>query len=88
MPLVGAVTKYTRRDFGRDLEMQLLTHPQTLRLSQWAYRVYLDHVHNLEPGLKDTIMAVVLMEEGPEFAVSKAELRCLAERLQAQSGDG
>lgn len=75
---------YTTADFGRDLEAHLLARPDILHLSRWAYRVYLDNVHHLGPRVKEAIMTVVRMQEGPEFAMSKADLRELAERLQAE----
>jgi hypothetical protein len=77
---------YTKRDFGHELEVQLLREVDVLALSHWAYRVYLDNVHDLEPGVEEAIMAVVVMEEGPEFRLSRDELRGMAEAWQADVG--
>jgi len=79
---------YTRRDFGAALETAVLREVNLVALSKWAYRIFLDNVHDLEPGARDAIMRVVVIEEGPEFQMSRDELLEMAVALQGDPGTG
>jgi hypothetical protein len=74
---------YTARDFARELLVELQKGYDVVRLSRWAMATYLKHSHEIEPELKREIMAVVVMEEGPEFEMTEQELREFTERLMA-----
>jgi hypothetical protein len=66
---------YTLRQFGSELLAELDRGYEVVRLARWAYSRYLAHSRNLEEGLREKIMQVVVMEEGPEFEMSETELR-------------
>jgi hypothetical protein len=72
---------YTKRDFGTDLRIEMQKGFDVDRLSQWAYVTYLDHASELECGLYDKIMDVVVMQEGDEFHLTEEQLRALADSL-------
>jgi hypothetical protein len=74
---------YTAADFARELLAELQQGYDLVRLSRWAMATYLNRSSGMEPGLKAEIMAVVAMEEGPEFELTEQELRGIAERLMA-----
>ena len=74
---------YSSGDFARELLGELQKGYDVVRLSRWAMATYLKHSHGIEPELKREIMAVVVMEEGPEFEMTEHELREFAERLMA-----
>ena len=73
---------YTRLDFGNDLLKRLEVTNDPVILARWAYLQYVDHLRELEPGLKGSIMQVVAMEEGPEFEMSKEQLYEFVQKLR------
>lgn len=74
---------YTSGDFAQELLNELGKGYDVVRLSRWAMAAYLKHCGGIEPELKREIMAVVVMEEGPEFEMTEQELREFAERLMS-----
>ncbi len=73
--------KFTKAAFGDALRAQLVHSYEPRRLARWAYRSYLDHANDLEPGLYEEIMKVATMEEGPEFELSAEEIKCIVKNL-------
>ncbi|MCB9178005.1 MAG: hypothetical protein H6590_01080 [Flavobacteriales bacterium] len=73
---------YTGRDFANGLSAQLEQGFDSIRIAHWAYQMFLNNVHDLEPGLKDKIMAIVLIEE-PQFEMSEDELLSFIDTLHA-----
>lgn len=71
---------YSKKQFAQELKEQLDYGFDVVRISQWAYGVYLDS-RELEPGLIDIIMQVQGMDSGPEFEFTENELRKLADEL-------
>lgn len=72
---------YSRKNFGDELKERLSTSVPLAELARWAYLRYLDHANDLEPGLYDDLMSVAMMEEGPEFELTRGELEALAVQL-------
>ena len=72
---------YTRADFATGLESQLRQGFDSVRIARWAYQMFLDNALELEPGLKDKIMSIVLIEE-PQFEMSKEELEAFISSLR------
>lgn len=66
---------YTRKQFAADLFDEMNRGYDVIRMARWAYSWYLERSRFLEPGLREKIMEVVAMEEGPEFEMSENELR-------------
>ncbi len=75
--------KYTKKAFAEDLLREIDKGFDVVRLARWAMRLYSDRVRDLDAGVKDAMMDVVVMEEGPEFEMTEQELREFAERLMA-----
>jgi len=75
---------YTSRQFGLELLQEANRGYDIVRLSRWAYSKYLSEIRNLDEGLREKIMEVVVMEEGPEFEMNEEELRGFADRLMNQ----
>ncbi len=73
---------YTRSDFAKGLSAQLEQGFDSVRIARWAYQMFLDKVRELEPGSKDSIMSIVLIEE-PQFEMSKDELLSFIDTLHA-----
>ena len=71
---------YTNADFARGLEEEVARGFDVVRIAQWAYQSYLDNMGNLQPGLHEQIMDVVLMEE-PQFEMCKEEVLSLISSL-------
>jgi hypothetical protein len=66
---------YTRKQFGVDLLEEISRGYDAIRVARWSYARYLERCQALEVGLREKIMEVVAMEEGPEFEMSETELR-------------
>lgn len=71
----------TRLDFGRMLAEKLEATTDVVALSRWAYQVYLDNSHNLDPNLKDILLDLGRMEDAPEFEYSVTELLEMAKTM-------
>lgn len=72
---------YTLNEFGSELLDELDRGYDVVRLARWAYSRYLHQCSHMESNLREKIMQVVAMEEGPEFEMSEAELREFALNL-------
>ena len=74
---------YAKRDFGTDLLNEVNRGFDVVRLAGWAMRLYSDRIREFGDGVKDAVMEVVVMEEGPEFEMTEEQLREFAQRLMA-----
>jgi len=74
---------YTKREFATDLLNEVNRGFDVVRLARWAMRLYSDRIRELDDGVKDAVMDVVVMEEGPEFEMTEEQLREFAQRLMA-----
>ncbi|MCH9612092.1 MAG: hypothetical protein S4CHLAM102_05750 [Chlamydiia bacterium] len=75
------MVSYTKKQFGEELNMQILSECSNQEISKWAFNIYLEHGLALESGLDDVVMKLIAMDGGPEFALSKDELMSLADGL-------
>jgi hypothetical protein len=50
-------------------------------VAKWAESIYSNHCRELSSELDDVIMALSMMEHGPEFEYTEEELKLLAEKL-------
>lgn len=71
----------TKVEFGTMLAARLESNPSIVEVSRWAYRVYLDNARSLEDDLKDQLLDLARMEDGPEFEYSMKDLTDLATNL-------
>jgi hypothetical protein len=72
---------YTKSDFGKALLLELDKGYDVERLSHFAFEVFMNHQGELDIGVGDDIMEIVVMEEGVGFELTEAELRTFAESL-------
>jgi hypothetical protein len=49
------------------------------RTADWAYKTYLRHVGDIDPGAKELLIRLGTMSMGAEFELPEPELRGLAE---------
>lgn len=66
---------YTRKQLAVEVTKEIEAGYDVVKLARWAYAKYLRESNNLQTGLKEVLMDIVLMEEGPEFEMSEHELR-------------
>ncbi len=72
---------YSKSAFGKGLA-ELVSGGYDIRsISRWAFEKYLDHANELEQGLKTEMMTIIMMEEGPEFELSREDLDKLIVRM-------
>ena len=76
---------YTKRRFAAELLAELerdLAEAEpafsVLRLARWASTKHFKYQGHLEAGLEDSIMTIMLMEEGEEFELDIHQVRSLA----------
>ena len=72
---------YSKKQFGQGLLDQINNGYDVIRISKWAFLEYFNNTREISELLKDVIMDVVVMEEGPEFEYTEEELRKLALEL-------
>lgn len=70
-----------RSQFCTDLEKELAGDFDIVRISQWAYRFYLDNVRDLDSELREAVLSIVGMADSEEFEMSQLELKELCKRL-------
>lgn len=70
----------TYREFAQGLRAQIEHGHDVVQTSRWAYR-QLTGARELDAGLREEILKVVAMEDGPEFELSDRELLDLANAL-------
>ena len=72
---------YTKKEFGVELHAQLLLGNDYNEISNWAFQIYINHGLEFEKNLDNFVLKLIAMQEGPEFILSKEELRNLANEL-------
>ncbi|AYA38178.1 hypothetical protein D3Y59_14695 [Hymenobacter oligotrophus] len=79
---------YTKRRFAAELLAELerdLAEAEPpfsiIRLARWASTKHFQYQGRFEDGLNDSIMTIMLMEDGPEFELDINQIRILAEEL-------
>ncbi len=73
----------TPTDLARALTEQLDAGSTIPALSQWAYKLHAEHAKGLAPDLRDLLLELGGMEDGPAFEYSRDELYALAAELGA-----
>lgn len=74
--------KLSKVEFGKMLAKKINETNDLVTLSQWSYEIFLDYQRDVEPSLRDLLLDLTRMEDGPEFEYSIDELRRLAKELQ------
>ncbi len=72
---------YTKKQFGLELKAKLLAVSDYNEISKWAFKIYTDHGLEFENGLDYFVLKLIAMEEGPEFFLSKEDLKFLSDEL-------
>jgi len=69
---------YSKKQFGIELLKEIERNYDVVRLSRWAHSKFFENCRDLEEGLREIMMQIIAMEEGPEFEIPRDELRSLA----------
>jgi hypothetical protein len=72
---------YTKKKFGLELKMKIERGNNCNDISKWAFKIYTDYGLDFENGLDYFVLKLIAMDEGPEFFLSKDELKLLANEL-------
>lgn len=72
---------YKKSEFGKALIEELKRGFNVDKIAHWAFVQRANHIADLETGLDDAMMSVIVMGEGPEFHMTEKELRRLAAEL-------
>lgn len=77
----------SKKNFGLQLRDKIKKKLTPKKIGEWAFVVYSDNVRDLDLEMHDIIQTLFMMEEGPEFEYSHAELEKIAELLIAEEKD-
>lgn len=72
---------YTKKQFGKELKIQVTNQVPVHEIGRWAFSIYLEE--DVEQGLNDILITINTMEDGPEFAFTYDELNQIADDLIA-----
>jgi hypothetical protein len=72
---------YTKKEFGLELQRQLLLGNDYNKIAKWAFDLYLEQGLNFEKDLDCIVLKLIAMEEGVEFILSNQDLLNLANEL-------
>lgn len=70
-----------KKEFGLELQKQLLLENDYKKISKWAFKIYVNHGLEFENGLDYFILKLIAMEEGPEFTLSREDLLIMTNKL-------
>ncbi|RCK54289.1 hypothetical protein TH25_03035 [Thalassospira profundimaris] len=74
--------KLEKKEFGRMLEEVLGRTSDVSFLSNWAYEIFLDRQHNMDAEVRELLLDLNHMDDGPEFEFTTGELSEIARKLQ------
>ena len=74
-------TNLDKQFLGKELRTQLEKGCDVVKLSRWAYKVYSENIRNLDDTSEEVLESLFVMEEGPEFELTKDRLLSMADRL-------
>ena len=67
---------YTKNDYRSDMEKLILENGYTPALiAKKSYEIYMDHASEIDKKMRDTLLNVATMENGPEFEMSEEEFK-------------
>ena len=69
-------------DFGKMLAVELCESHDLVKLSRWAYEIFLENQKALDPKLREVLLDLSRIEDSPEFEYTIDELKNLAKELQ------
>jgi hypothetical protein len=72
---------YTKKEFGLELHSKVNNCDDYNIISKWAYKVYIDQGLAFEDGLDNIVLKLMMMEEGPEFVLTRDYLLFIANEL-------
>lgn len=70
--------------FGLELQSKLELNFDYYQISEWAFERYMDPELSTNEEVSDKILTLVVMQEGPEFVLSKEQLESMAKELISQ----
>lgn len=71
-----------KREFGRMLVEKISETSDIVKISRWAYKLYLENVRNVDSDVKDLLLDIGRMEDAKEFEYSMDELLEIARSLE------
>ncbi len=74
---------YTRKQFSIELKAQVKQKQPILKIGEWAYYIYLQHIEDIDLDFRDILLTLNTMEFGPEFAFTYKELEQISDDLIA-----
>jgi len=72
-----------KQKIGTELKQLLTNKKTTEQIGGWCYWIYMKHIQDIDTTLKDLLLDLSTMEDGPEFELSYEKLNDIADRLIA-----
>jgi hypothetical protein len=76
---------YSKKEFAKDLKIQLDLGYEPKRIGSWAHKMYLQHCDRIDKDLEEIMIDLFVLEEGPEFEYPESKLRDLIKSLETES---
>ena len=74
---------YNKEQFGIELKYKVLQKHPICEIGHWACSIYLEYNYYNDLALRDMLLRLNTMEDGPEFALTYEELNQIADDLIA-----
>ena len=72
---------YTAKDFKRDMLNELKKGYDPYKIGHAAWMIYFNEGINIDDGIDNKIMTILVMEEGPEFQMTEEQFREFLDNL-------
>lgn len=73
---------YSKKHLAEELTQQIDDGSDCRQIARWAYRTYLLGQTELGADLKELLMQLATMEQGPEFEMNRDELEGIVDLLR------
>lgn len=70
-------------EFATQLEQTLVGGFNPIRIAKVAFKIYHQHALEITPAMKDVLLTLMVMEEGPEFELSEVEFLEIIDKVRA-----
>lgn len=72
---------YVKKQLGKELKEKINLNYKPRQIGKWAFEIYFNNVKDFDSEMREIIQTLFMMEAGPEFEYTEAELELLAQKL-------
>lgn len=76
------VNMYTKNDYKSDMKKLILDNGYIPNLiAKKSYEIYMDHASEINKKMRDVLLDIATMEDGPEFEMTEEEFKKFLEDI-------